>query len=278
MKIIDTYADILKLFESLNGHFELAAWKEYALLVSKELPEKCIEDCSCYDFEKEVRPVIEAALNGKEKLVKLHDSFLAVTSGLKERWKEVFEADIQADIIFYLGLCNGAGWVTTLSGNPSILLGIEKIIELDWIDNDSLIGLLYHELGHIWHATVGILEYETDSVSEKSLWQLYQEGIAMYCEQLLAGDFSYYHQDKDGWLSWCEENREKLFIEYKRRVDENESTQDFFGDWCNFLGYSDVGYYLGCELIKSISNKYSLKKLANLKIEEIYSELCSLII
>ena len=277
MKIIDTYVDILKFIENLNGHFELTIWREYAASISKELPEKCLEDCSFYDFEKEVRPVIEMTLNSKEKLVKLHDSFLDVTCGLKERIEEVFGASIQFDIVFYLGLCNGAGWVTTLDGKPTVLLGVEKIIELDWIDNDSLIGLLYHELGHIWHEATGMLYYETDSISEKSLWQLYQEGIAMYCEQLLLRDFSYYHQDKDGWLVWCEGNRKKLLIEYKRRVNANESTQCFFGDWTNYLGYSDVGYYLGCELIKSVSSKYSLKKLANLKIEEIHSELCALI-
>jgi len=138
-------------------------------------------------------------------------------------------------------------------------------------------ALLYHELGHIWHDAIGTLYHDTNSISEKSLWQLYQEGIAMYCEQLLLNDFSSYHQDKNNWLGWCNKNRKDIFIEYKKRVDENESTQDFFGDWCNYLEHSDVGYYLGCELLKSLSSKYPMTKLANLEINDIYSELCNIV-
>jgi hypothetical protein len=277
MKIIDTYDDVLNLFQKSNDHFNKSTWKEYAEAISKGLSEKCLSDSDIYNFENDVLPIIETALNSKEKLEKLHSSFLLATKELKERFEKVFGIDISVDIILYLGLCNGAGWVTKLNGVPTILLGIEKIIELDWVDDNSMTALIYHEIGHIWHDVAGVLYHDKNSISEKSLWQLYQEGIAMYCEQLLIGDFSYYHQDKYGWLGWCSKNMKDLFIEYKKRVDKNESTQDFFGDWCNYLGYSDVGYYLGCELIKNLSSKHSLAKLANLEIDDIYIELCNIV-
>jgi len=277
MKTIDTYSEILNLAQNSNGRFNKKAWEKYAKSIYKGLSEKCLNDSKSYDFENDVLPIIEAALNSRDKLEKLHNSFLAATKELKERFEKVFGIDIEVDIILYLGLCNGAGWATKLNETPAILLGIEKIIELDWVDYTSMTALIYHELGHIWHNTAGTLYYAANLVSEKSLLQLYQEGIAMYCEQLLLNDFSCYRQDKNGWLAWCNKNRKDLFIEYKKRVDKNESTQDFFGDWNNYLGYSDAGYYLGCELIKKISSKYSMTKLANLEIGDIYTELSNIV-
>ena len=277
MKIVDTYDGVSNLWQNSNGHFNKNSWKEYAESISTGFSKKCLNDSKSYDFENDVLPVIEAALNSKDKLETLHNSFLSATKNLKERFVKVFGVDINVDIILYLGLCNGAGWATTLDETPAILLGIEKIIELDWFDDNNMTALIYHELGHIWHDTVRILSHDTNPNSEKSIWQIYREGIAMYCEQLLLDDFLYYHQNKDGWLGWCNKNRKALFIEYKKRVDKNESTQDFFGDWRNYLGYSDVGYYLGCELIKNLSPKYSLAKLANLETDDIYAELCSIV-
>ena len=211
MKIIDTYDDVLNFFRNSNDRFNRKVWTRYAELISTELPEKCLSDSASYDFEKDILPVIEVALNSRDKLEKLHNSFLEAIKELKERFEKIFGIDVEVDIILYLGLCNGAGWATKLNGNPAILLGIEKIIELNWSNNNNMTALIYHELGHIWHNAVGTLYHDTKSVSEKSLWQLYQEGLAMYCEQLLVDDFSYYHQDKDGWLAWCKKKQKKPF-------------------------------------------------------------------
>lgn len=277
MKIIDTFNNILILLEEMDFQFDENLWRTYAEKISVEFPDKCKNDSNSYDFQKDILPVLEASINNASKMKKAHDSFIHATKELRERFVEVFSVEPQVDIIFYLGLCNGSGWVTKLDNKSVILLGIEKIVELDWCDTDSMIALIYHELGHIWHGEVGVLYADTKSTSEKSIWQLYQEGIAMYCEQLLLNDFTHYHQNKGGWLEWCDRNRKELFIEYKRRIDTNESTQDFFGDWCSYKGHSDIGYYLGCELIKSIAYKYTLEELANLKIDDIYSALCNCI-
>ena len=73
----------------------------------------------------------------------------------------------------------------------------------------------------------------------------------------------FYHQDKDGWLDWCRENEAEIKKEYLRRFDAKESVQDFFGDWCSYNGYSDVGYYLGCRFIEYLMKSNSLKEIAN---------------
>jgi len=278
MKVIDTYNDILNLFQNSKNKFDQKLWQIYACEISAELPEKCFNDSASYDFNKNIQPVLDNTINSKAKLKEAHNSFLSITKGLNERLVNVLGMDLEVDIILYVGLCNGAGWVTKLDNKSVILLGIEKIVELDWCDINSMTALIYHELGHIWHDTIGSLYVNTNAISERSVLQLYQEGMAMYFEQILLNDFTYYHQDENGWLSWCEENKKNLFIEYKKRIDTDESIQDFFGDWCNYQGYSDVGYYLGCELIKSLVPKYSLEELANLKIKDIYTELCNLTI
>ena len=99
--------------------------------------------------------------------------------------------------------------------------------------------------------------------------QLYQEGIAMTCEHILCGDDSYYHQNINGWLDWCNENKSEIKKEYLRRINNNESTRDFFGDWCSYKGHSDVGYFLGCEFIKFLLNKFSLTETANLSVKDL---------
>ena len=89
----------------------------------------------------------------------------------------------------------------------------------------------------------------------------------MYCEQLLIGDFGYYHQDKNGWLNWCKTNRARLFTEYYRRLCQGESIQDFFGDWCSFEGHCDVGYFLGCEFVKALVKEFNLPEITGLSCE-----------
>jgi len=124
MKIIDTYNDVLNLIKNPNRRFNKNVWEEYAKSIYKELPKKCLNDSKSYNFENDVLPIIEATLNSEDRLEKLHNSFLLSTKDLNERFKKVFGIDVEVDIILYLGLCNGAGWATTLDGKPTILLGI----------------------------------------------------------------------------------------------------------------------------------------------------------
>jgi len=189
------------------------------------MPEKCKIDSQNYDFNKDVLPVLQMALDSPEKLENAHNSFVKATSELGERVKTVGGIDSSVDIVLYLGLCCGAGWATTLEGRHVVLIGIEKIVELGWYDLDKMSALIYHELGHIWHYVIG-------GISDKDLttpiMQMYSEGIAMHFQQLIIGDPECYHQDKDGWLEWCYANKTDLNIEFLRRLEAGENVQDFF--------------------------------------------------
>lgn len=260
MKIINTCDKIKTLFA--NG-FDIKIWREYAREISEELPQKCENDAKDYDFQKQVLPVLNCALN-EDKINFVNKNFQLVVDTLNANLSKLFEKDPDINIVLYLGLCNGAGWATTLDGKSTVLLGIEKIIELDWGDEANMRALILHEIGHLWHKFNGNLYLPDFTKRRKGIQQLYQEGVAMVCEHILCGDDDFYHQNKDGWFGWCRENESEIKKEYLRRLDKKESIQDFFGDWCSYNDHSDVGYYLGCRFVEHLMKTHSLKEIANL--------------
>ena len=261
MKIINT-CDKIKTF--FSGSFDVTVWRKYAGEISKELPSKCEKDAKEYDFNNSVLPVIEAALS-EEKIDFVSRNFQTVIDTLNDNLSNLFDNEPDINIVLYLGLCNGAGWATTLDGKNTVLLGIEKIIELSWGDETNMRALILHEIGHLWHKLNGNLHIPEYTKRRKGIAQLYCEGVAMVCEHILCGDDEFYHQDKDGWLDWCYKNENQIKREYLRRLDKKISVQDFFGDWCSYNGHSDVGYFLGCRFVEHLMKTYSLKEIANMK-------------
>lgn len=270
MRIINSFCSLRKAFP--NRVFDMEIWRDYAVAISPNLASKCENDSQGYDFQTEVLPVIQSALADKAKLDILSDVFDEVARDLTVRITKLFDKEIELEIILYLGLCNGAGWATTLDGRDVILLGIEKIIELDWYSKENLQALIFHEIGHIWHKTYGKMSFQCHAQTEKSIIQLYQEGIAMVCEQILYGDDTHYHQNQNGWLSWCTQNESLLKKEYLARLNHEQSTQDFFGDWNSYKDHSNTGYYLGCQFIKYLQKKFSLIDIANLSYQQLRDE------
>lgn len=92
----------------------------------------------------------------------------------------------------------------------------------------------------------------------------------MVCEQILCQDNHYYHQNQNDWLTWCTSNITDIKQEYLQRIDNNISTQDFFGDWCSYKHHSDVGYYLGCVFIQYLQQQYPLVEIAKLNVRQLY--------
>lgn len=270
MRIINTFDKIQNCYT--DNKFNLDAWRKYTKEFSCELSKKCEQDSKEYDFNKQIFPIVNNVLLNKDAALRTNTSFISVTNQLKSNINKLFKNDIDLDIILYLGLCNGAGWATALDGRNTILLEIEKIIELNWQNEADMQALIFHEIGHIWHKTYGVLYPKTQSKGEESLVQMYQEGIAMVCEHILCQNNNYYHQNKNDWLTWCKDNKLEIKQEYLNRIDNNISTQDFFGDWCNYKGHSDVGYYLGCEFVKHLQQRYSLFDIANLNINQLYEQ------
>ena len=277
MQIINTCDKIKSLF--MNG-FDITVWRKYAGEISKELPSKCENDAKEYDFKKDVLPVLKFALNA-DKIDFVSKNFQIVVDTLNANLSKLFDTEPDINIVLYLGFCNGAGWATTLDGKSTVLLGIEKIIELDWGDETNMRALILHEIGHLWHKLNGKLYIPDFTKRRKAIQQLYCEGVAMVCEHILCGDNEFWHQDKDGWLDWCRENETEIKKEYLRRLDAKESVQDFFGDWCSYNGYSDVGYYLGCCFVEYLMKSHSLKEIANMsynKLNKSFAEYATTVI
>lgn len=202
MKIINTCNEILSVYD--DGIFDMEKWKIYMDRFVPGAKESCLRDMQeCvnagFSWEQDFMPILNAVAVEKQKREKTVDVFRQVTEHLDEKILNVFHRSVEADVILYLGLCNGAGWVTEVEGRTTILLGIEKIIELDWCDKDMMTALIIHELGHVYQAQYGVFRINTDDLKERFLWQLFTEGVAMVFEQEIAGDPDYFHQDVKGW-------------------------------------------------------------------------------
>lgn len=279
IRIIDTRSHIESLFD--NGTFDLKKWEIYidsiyeesAVIFKSDLQE-CL-DSGYYDYEKDILPVIQA-VHGHSSLETLCSSFDKVTACLNKRVFDCFGHELDIDIVLYLGLCNAAGWVTNINGRDVILLGVEKILELKWYDEDSMRGLVYHELGHVYHKQYGVFSQYSDNGSRNFVWQLFTEGIAMCFEQILVNDLDYYHQNKDGWLDWCNDHYQQIKEDFHADLPTmTRFDQRYFGDWVDYRGWGDVGYYLGAKFVHHLCNKCSISQLINKDIDTIYQEYLS---
>ncbi len=281
IKIIDTYPQIESLFT--NKQFNFEEWKLYINSLYDQSTHIFVDDLKeCLDsgsyvYERDVLPIINAVYE-HPCLAILHSSFCKVTNNLNQKVIDRFGRELNIDIVLYVGLCNAAGWVTNINGRDVILLGIEKILELDWCDEDSMRGLIYHELGHAYHKQYGVFDQQEGDNCENFVWQLFTEGIAMYFEQLLVNDFQYYHQNKDGWLHWCDYHFNQILKDFHNDLPTmTKFNQRYFGDWVNYNGNGDVGYYLGTKFVQQISNKYDFEQLINLPINTVYREYLSFV-
>lgn len=261
-----------------NGRFDLKRWREYINTIYRNTSDIFEDDLQeyiesgSYTYEDDILPLLNR-VQGHPFLETLHTSFVRVTNGLNQRIIDCFAHELEIDIVLYLGLCNAAGWVTDINGRDVILLGIEKILELSWYDEDSMYGLIYHELGHIYHKQYGAFEQEGRNQSQNFIWQLFTEGIAMYFEQLLMNDFSYYHQNKDGWKNWCDAHFQQILMDFQADLpDMTRFNQRYFGDWVDYCGRADVGYYLGARFVQDLCSRYDFEQLIRLEIEEVTRE------
>ena len=287
MNIINTSARIPGVFDS--GRFHMENWRSYMDDCVPGAKEVCLDDLqkmsdAGFSWQKDILPVLNIAAKDTVRRKKAIESFCRVTEHLEERVTERFRKTLDVDIILYLGLCNGAGWVTSVNGKLSVLLGIEKIMELDWCDTDAMTGLIVHELGHVYQAQYGVLHRKTESLQDQFLWQLFTEGIAMVFEQEIVGDPEYFHQDVNGWKKWCDGNAQLLLRSFCSDLKSmTPESQRYFGDWVSFEGYGDTGYYLGARFIRFLLAHDSFDHLILWEIPEVsdgfdrflHSALCS---
>lgn len=282
MKIIDTYHQIADIFE--DGNFNIKKWNHYINDIYEDSASMFMDDMNrCiatgrYTFAENYLPVLNEVYRNVDLRELAHASFVEVVSGLKEKIFEKFSRELDVEIVFYVGLCNAAGWVKSINGKTIIFLGLEKIMELNWCDLQSMYGLIYHELGHVYQKQYGVLERKYVNNREYFLWKLFTEGIAMYFEQVLVEDFDFFHQDRGGWKTWCDNHLQEIKRDFDCDLQTmNAQNQNYFGDWVDYQGHGDVGYYLGCKFIKFIAEKYGFDEILNWDIQKVEIAYCKFI-
>ena len=225
IQIIDTFPTFLSFWPAAAGKEidqQIERW--HADYISKwpELSQKVIKDYDDQDMQwlQIAKDMVLPYLNERLQAMKVaHEGLLESYPALLDLAQARLGVD--ADIIFviYVGLDNGAGWVTTFAGKPAILFGLENIAECEYETQPRLSGLIAHELGHVayshWRAEHGL------SNGAGPWWQLYIEGFAQRCEYIILGQ-DLRHMKISGsderWLSWCQENKAWLAAEYLRAV------------------------------------------------------------
>ena len=124
INIIDTYPQINSLFE--NGMFNQEKWELYINSVYVDSANVFINDLKeCLDsgnyvYEKDVLPILNA-VHSHSELETLHASFCKITEGLNQKVIDCFGRELDIDIVLYVGLCNGAGWVRGLCFIPRLV-------------------------------------------------------------------------------------------------------------------------------------------------------------
>lgn len=273
MNIINTYKDIDSVFDTES--FNTENWKAYMDKCVPGAKEICIADMQeCvdngYSWQNDFLPVLDYVRKNPVICEEAIKSFQTVTNHLDERLTQIFNRTVNADVILYIGLCNGAGWVREINGVTTVLLGLEKILDLGWFGIDDMTGLIVHELGHVYQSQYGVLHEKPDNSADTFIWQLFTEGVAMVFEQKVVGNDKYFHQDHNGWKNWCDSNKEKIKQSFNADLTTmTEKNQRYFGDWVRFEGYGDVGYYLGTMFVRYLLQSddfdnviaYSLRKV-----------------
>ncbi|MBO5274859.1 MAG: hypothetical protein J6I45_09615 [Clostridia bacterium] len=272
---------IIGLEEVFRDGFTIKKWKAYARAIHPELEALCLRDMEeCigsgnYTFEQNFLPILRAALEDRDGRNEIINSFEETTDHLDERLLSCFGRSVDVEVILYLGLCSGAGWVTEMEGRSVILLGTEKILELGWGGLQAMYGLIYHELGHVYQGQYGVLHRILEG-RQKFLWQLFTEGIAMVFEQILVGNTQFFHQDRDGWLDWCDAHFEEIKRDFTADLNIMDvKNQRWFGDWVFYHGHADVGYYLGARFVRFICDRYAFNEILSfdiLQVEAIFDE------
>lgn len=277
VNIIDAFGEFKNILErNLNKSTEdkLQLWIEYYEKNYPELKEKC----TC-DYEKDgynwrevgVNKVFNRAAEDFCFMIEAYENLLKVLKDIEERVIKVFHVEIDINIVLYSSLGHAAGWVDEYEGKRAIIFGIDKIAELRWQTREQLDSLVCHELSHVVHYYIRnevIPKWAEESKYNNGIWNIYEEGFAQFFQDKL----SYAKVDSrgEGWISICNENKDRLKELYLEALkNEERGTNDFFGDWFQVLGISDVGYFLGAELIKGLSEKYDLKHIACMKKEDI---------
>jgi hypothetical protein len=267
LEILDTFPAFLTYWEKCRDlplDAQIERWAQDYLSPWTELLAMQVEDYhdQNIDWQSIARERIFPHLSDWLPAMRLaRENLLVVSENIFDRTASTLGVNMQAVYIIHVGIGCGAGWVTRYQGSAAVLFGLENIAESGWHDRDTISGLIAHELGHLAHFTWR--EEQGLEIGSGSWWQLYEEGFAQYCENMVR-PAQPWHQVKNNpdWLDWCRANRGWLAAEFLRRVDAGEPINPFFGSWFDLQGRKETGYFLGCEAVQHLVAEQTLEKVA----------------
>jgi hypothetical protein len=269
VQIIDTFPAYLSFWSEVANReidHQIEQWYSEYMVIWPELRQKQIDDYADQDIQwfQIAKEMVFPYLNDRLPAMKeAHAGLVESCSSLLDLAQERVEFDADILFVIYVGLGNGAGWVTPYAGKPAILYGLENIAECRYETQPTLSGLIAHELGHIshfhWRAENGLTN------GAGPWWQLYAESFAQRCEHEIL-DQDLWHMkatrsDKN-WLSWCKENKAFLAREYLHAIGEGKPVNSFFGSWYDIHNRKETGYYLGHEIIKELQKNIPFNQIA----------------
>ena len=276
--IIDTFYDYQLCFEDnldLPVEQMIGLWEQGYISKYPELERKCKEEYTQmgYDWRTIAEErVFNITRQDFDKMIEAHGNILQTIGTLESSLEANVPLDSRVTVVLYCGLGNGAGWVDTYDNERAVLLGIEKMAELNWHTREKIAPLLAHELCHVIHFELRGEDKLPHNVQEnhytKGIWNLYEEGFAQFFQyQLLCREVDPRGQE---WFETCrayEGQLKKLYL--AALSEEKKGTKDFFGDWFQVLGISDAGYYLGAEFISTLHKHYEVEEIAKLAFQDI---------
>lgn len=273
---VDAANDFIKLLQKRKSPtpFELMkAWEEH---YSRNYPELYRLQVECYGEagaswrEIALKHVFNKLWERLLLIQEAHENIRQAVPAAYRKFEEFWSLGLEVIFVVYVGIGCGAGWATQYKDKYAVLLGLENIAELEWHSRDSLEGLTLHELAHIAHMALrGLKPKEFEELESDPLFLLYSEGFATRAEHLMMGRETWRIAKDREWLEWCKQNIGELACEYLRRVAEGAPVNDFYGSWLSIAGKSQVGYYLGHKLIKSLEEHMDLKTIAKLSREDV---------
>ncbi len=280
LQIIDTYPDFRSCWkdtDELPVKYKLEKWLNEYMEGYPALLEKQVEDYESkgFDWRKESKEKVFPDLEERlPRMEEARENLLELIPEIHDRARKFFELDPEISIVIYVGIGCGAGWSTEFKGKSALLFGLENIAECDWTDHRSLEGLTAHELSHLFHER--IREASDLPIREGPFWRLYKEGVAKWSEFKILDRESWYEArglNDSSWLNWCREHKAWLGEEFLRTVEEEESTDKFFGSWYDLRGWKQTGYFLGYQTLSHLQTSKNLSKFELLKIQNTAEEM-----
>jgi hypothetical protein len=267
--IIDTYPSFVRAVRAgkpATIDEWLSCWAEKYIPQWPALHEMVVRDYADQgdDWRQIARERVFPGMNDRLPAIEsAYKNLARIVGPVEEKVRLALDFHDPVSYVLYVGLGNGAGWVTKYEGSWAVLFGLEGIVDSGFDPLPRLQGLVAHELGHVvhfaWREARGLRD------GSGPWWQLYEEGFAQRCEsETLPGDSWHmrYSSSDDDWLGWCQENRAWLAAEFLRTVDEGQSVRPFFGSWYDLRGRKQTGYYLGQQVIGRLAESMGLKDIA----------------